>query len=66
MIDLAWDGFLKANPVKDVWKKRQQEEFAKHLKEEEEEKEKEAHNHHQQQSEESEGEISDTLKIKEE
>lgn len=32
MIDLTWDGFLKSNPVKEEWKKRQQEEFAKHLK----------------------------------
>lgn len=31
MIDLTWDGFLKAKPVKEEWKKRQQEEFAKHL-----------------------------------
>lgn len=35
MIDLSWDGFLKCNPVKSEWKKRQQEEFAKHLKVEE-------------------------------
>ncbi|XP_042860926.1 glycerol-3-phosphate acyltransferase 3-like [Penaeus japonicus] len=31
MIDLTWDGFLKKKPVKEEWKKRQQEEFAKHL-----------------------------------
>ncbi|XP_068205043.1 glycerol-3-phosphate acyltransferase 3-like [Palaemon carinicauda] len=31
MIDLSWDGFLKACPVKEEWKKQQQEEFARHL-----------------------------------
>ncbi|KAG7171839.1 glycerol-3-phosphate acyltransferase 4-like [Homarus americanus] len=36
MIDLTWDGFLKCNPVKAEWKKRQQEEFAKHLQTEKE------------------------------
>lgn len=31
MVDLSWDGFLKANPVKKEWLKQQQQEFARHL-----------------------------------
>lgn len=37
LIDLSWDGFLKASPVKEEWKKQQQEEFARHLNVNEEE-----------------------------
>ncbi|KAK8395235.1 hypothetical protein O3P69_006150 [Scylla paramamosain] len=69
MIDLAWDGFLKANPVKAEWKKRQQEEFAKHLQmdDDEDEEEEEDHQQHQEQRPEgNESDISDLLKKKEE
>ncbi|KAG0711981.1 Glycerol-3-phosphate acyltransferase 3-like [Chionoecetes opilio] len=62
MIDLAWDGFLKAHPVKDEWKKRQQEEFAKHLQPVEE---MEEDHQQQQQSEESDRDITNTMKTKE-
>ncbi|CAL4159909.1 unnamed protein product [Meganyctiphanes norvegica] len=34
MVDVPWDGFLKAKPVKEEWRKQQQSEFAKHLQEE--------------------------------
>ncbi|KAK4326672.1 hypothetical protein Pmani_002831 [Petrolisthes manimaculis] len=31
MIDLSWDGFLKAQPPKKEWLRQQQQEFARHL-----------------------------------
>lgn len=31
MVDVCWDGFLKANPVKKEWLEQQQQEFARHL-----------------------------------
>lgn len=31
MVDVPWDGFLKAKPVKEEWRKQQQLEFSKHL-----------------------------------
>lgn len=64
MIDLAWDGFLKAHPVKDEWKKRQQEEFAKHLQMEEEEVD--GQQQQEQQSEDNERNASNVFKEKEE
>lgn len=69
MIDLAWDGFLKAHPVKDEWKKRQQEEFAKHLQVEEEEdalRQQQQQQQQEQQLQEHEQNVCDILKKKEE
>lgn len=66
MIDLAWDGFLKVNPVKAEWKKRQQEEFAKHLQIDDNDVEEEALHQQQQQEQQSESDISSLLKKKEE